>query len=385
MKERKAPVFKSFFQAGFECATGFNSRREWIDQIAATRHDVRVEEDYAAMVRLGLGTAREGVRWPLVDRGLRYDFSTLEPILAAAERHGVELVLDLFHYGYPKDLDPFSEAFVERFSDYCYETARFLKDRLPGPHWFTPVNEPSYFSWAAGDAGLFAPYAEGRSFELKVNLIRAAIQGIDAIRGVLPNARMVNADPLCRVVAPRDRPDLADEAHGFNEYVVFQSWDMLAGRFMPELGGSPEHLDVVGLNYYWTNQWEHTRSGIPLAPDDERVWPLRDLIRWVHHRYPDHDLAITETAHSQPNKAAWLEELAQEAIAVLAEGIPLQGACLYPVLGMPEWHDPSVWAHMGLWEIAEDGARTLHEPMAQALESALYQTAPLIRSRVFMS
>ncbi|AIE84273.1 family 1 glycosylhydrolase [Fimbriimonas ginsengisoli] len=355
--------------AGFECATGWNRDHHWIDQVEATEHDRRVDEDYAAAAALGLQTVREGVRWPVVDRGRRLDYSTLDVMVDAANRHGIEPIWDLFHYGYPHDEDPFSDRFAERFASYCQAVARRVKARMAGPHWFTPVNEPSYFAWAAGDANLFAPHCAGRSYELKVKLVRAAIQGIDAIRGEIPDARILNVDPICRVVPPRDRPDLADEANGFNEHVVFQAFDMLGGRLHPELGGSPAHLGTIGINYYWTNQWVHGRPEITLAESDERCWPLRDLIRWVWHRY-GHDVVVSETSHSQSNKAWWTASVAEEAAACLREGIPLRGVCLYPVLGMPEWHDRTMWAHMGLWEVANDGTRTLHQPMADALRRA---------------
>ena len=32
-------MFRSFFFAGFEGATGYNMHGEWVDQIAATHHD----------------------------------------------------------------------------------------------------------------------------------------------------------------------------------------------------------------------------------------------------------------------------------------------------------------------------------------------------------
>ena len=35
-------MFRSFYLAGFECATGYNMHGEWIDQIAATEHDLHV-------------------------------------------------------------------------------------------------------------------------------------------------------------------------------------------------------------------------------------------------------------------------------------------------------------------------------------------------------
>ena len=32
---------------------------------------------------------------------------------------------------------------------------------------------------------------------------------------------------------------------------------MLSGRAEPQLGGAPKYLDVMGLNFYHSNQWEH--------------------------------------------------------------------------------------------------------------------------------
>jgi len=368
-------LFRSFFIAGFESATGLNQRLQWIDQISATEHDRRIDRDYAMISKIGIHVARDGVRWPLVDTGRKYNFSSLDLLLSASEKHGVEPIYDLFHYGYPRDLDIFSSGFIERFSSYCHAVAERIKFFTDPPHYFTPVNEPSYFAWAAGDAGRFAPHTFGRSFELKIQLARAAIAGIDAIRSVLPRARMVNADPLCRVAIPRNRPDLSEEVRHFNENVVFESWDMLSGRLFPELGGSPSHLDVVGINYYWTNQWEHSAPEIPLAPEDERKWPLQDLIRWVWHRYRQ-PMVLTETAHVGKNRGPWIRQATFEVEEILNEGIPLKGLCLYPILGMPEWHDQSSWARMGLWDLVQTQrglARVPHRSSHRALRDAQHR------------
>lgn len=343
-------LFPSLFLAGFECATGWNAARQPIDQIAATQHDRFLREDYERLAAAGIRGVREGIRWPLVDRGGRYDFSSVEPFVRAGREFGLLQIWDLFHYGYPDDLDPFGQAFVDRFAAYCAAVARYLDRRIDRVPFFTPVNEISYFAWAAGDAGLFAPHARERSWELKVNLARAAIAGINAIRDLMPEARIVNADPVCRVVPPKSQPELEDEARRFNEHVVYQGWDMLCGRVLPELGGSRAHLDIVGINYYWTNQWEHTRPGLPLADDDPRRVPLRDLVTQVWHRYGG-DLLIAETSHAGENRGPWLREVTREVRALWDRGIPLQGICLYPVLGMPEWHAPDEWARMGLWDL----------------------------------
>jgi hypothetical protein len=322
--------------------------------------------------RHGICAAREGVRWHLIDRAGRCDLKSLRPFVDAALRWDIVPIWDLFHYGYPDDLDPFSPEFVNRFADYCYTVARYLDRRMGGPLFFTPVNEISYFAWAGGDEGLFAPHASGRSWELKVNLVRAAIAGIEAIWAVNAGARIVNADPLCRVVAPWDQPELAEEAEHFNRHVVYQSWDMLAGRLLPELGGSRRHLDIVGVNYYWTNQWEHTRPCAPLAPEDPRLLPLSALLSQVHERYGG-AIVVTEAAHHGLNRPGWMAELVGEVIRARAAGAGIQGVCWYPAVGMTEWHEPELFVPMGLWDLVADGdgiRREANVELLAALERA---------------
>jgi hypothetical protein len=364
-------VFRSFFLAGFECATGWNAHGQWIDQIAATQHDLHADADYAGLRSVGIEAVREGVRWPLVDRGGRYDFEPLRPFLEAARRHRIGPIWDLFHFGYPRGCDPFADGFAARFADYCYAVARHVARESEGPWWFTPVNEPSYFAWAAGDAALFAPHARGRGFELKLQLARAGLRGVEALRAACPEAGIVSVDSLCHVVAPVDRPDLAAEARAWNEDIVFQSLDFLSGR-IPDLGGSREALGVVGLNYYWTNQWELGRPEAPLAESDPRHVPLRELVRKAWERYGG-DVMLSETGHAGAGRAPWLAQVAREAEQLLDQGVTLGGVCLYPILGMPEWHDRERWTRMGLWDLAPDGhalRRDLHEPMRDQLRLA---------------
>jgi hypothetical protein len=366
-------MFRSFYMAGFECATGYNMHGEWIDQIAATHHDHHLSEDYARLAEVDIHTVREAIRWPLVDQRGRYDFSSVEPFVHAALRHQFDVVWDLFHFGYPDDLDPFSDGFVDRFGAYCRAAARFICRRMPAPHSFTPVNEPSYFAWAAGEAGRFAPHVQGRGYELKVNLARACLGGVDAIREVCPDARIVNVDPICRVVPPVDASDETIAfARRFNEEWVFQFWDIMRGRLLPELGGRRDRLDVVGLNYYWTNQWEVGKDSVPLADDDPRRVPLADLVRQVHQRYGT-DVVITETSALGDARAPWVHELSVMAEQLLDDGVKLGGICLYPILGMPEWHARDEWRDLGLWDVAPDQhalQRKICEPMLDALCTA---------------
>lgn len=366
-------MFRSFYLAGFECATGYNMHGEWIDQIAATEHDLHCDADYALLDEVGIHAVREAIRWPLVDRGGKYDFSSVEPFLAAAQRHRFDVIWDLFHYGYPDDLDLFSDAFAERFGDYCRAAARFIRQHASRTCFFTPINEPSYFAWAGGEVGRFAPHAKGRGYELKVALARAAIRGAQAIREECPEARIVHVDPICRVVAA-DPTDAAQAEHVrlFNEEWVFQFWDMVSGRMLPELGGSPSSLDIIGLNYYWTNQWELGSEASPLAEDDPRRVSLASLVRAAWERYGT-EIVITETSALGEARAPWIHELSVMAEDLVEDGVALRGICLYPILGMPEWHARDQWTRMGLWDLEREQdvlQRKACEPMMKALRRA---------------
>src|SRR5512145_1534127 len=89
----ESSVFRSFWMGGFECSTHRLSRRKSLgrfagvrlDLISSTRHDEFAVEDYSRLQAVGMRTARDGVRWHLIERPAgRYDFSSLVPMLQAA-------------------------------------------------------------------------------------------------------------------------------------------------------------------------------------------------------------------------------------------------------------------------------------------------------------
>jgi hypothetical protein len=237
------------------------------------------------------------------------------------------------------------------------------------------VNEPSYFAWAGAHVGTFKPWATNRGWDLKIALAKAHIAGVDAIRAACSDARIVSVDPVCRVVAPEtplDRSDMEEAVRHFNDAIVFESWDMISGRICPEVGGRRDYLDILGINYYWTNQWELGRDGVPLADDDPRRVPLREILRKVHGRYGG-DMLITESSHCGEMRGPWMQQLADECEGMLEEGLPLRGVCLYPILGMPEWHCRDQWARMGLWDLIPQSptlGRVPCKPAIAALKAA---------------
>jgi hypothetical protein len=344
------PLLPGFLHAGFECSTHLDRNLRRIDEISLTEHDRHVREDYHRLRGLGIRVARDGVRWPLIDRRGRLDFGSVQPFVEAAEAEGITVIWDLFHYGYPDDIDPFHCDFTSRFADYCYAFARLLARRGHTIPFYTPVNEISFLAWAATDGDLFAPRAAGLGNELKRILVRAAIAGMDALLAVNPRARFVHCDPLINVVAPADAPDLHGEAEYYNYHFVHEAWDMIAGVKEPELGGKPAYLDIIGVNYYGINQWEHQRPGSVLPHDDPRRKPFSELLQRLHTRY-DRPLIITETSSQGELRPQWVRDIGHECLRAVEMGVDLHGVCLYPVIDMYEWHQWETPTRMGLWDL----------------------------------
>lgn len=344
-------VFTSFIMGGFEAACHINGGGRRLDMIGQTQHDIQVEQDYGLLKGQGIQTIREGVRWPLIEKvpGV-YDFSSLEPMAAAAHRQGMQVIWTLWHYGWPDDLDVFSPEFVRRFAAFSKAVALFLHPYTDGVPFFTPVNEISYFCWVGGEVGTVHPYAKGRGYEMKMQLVRAAIACMDAVWEVSPTARFVHVEPLIHVATPPDRPDLKEAALA-NHASQFEAYDMIAGVLHPELGGAAKYLDIIGSNFYHENQWYHGAAYIPWnngAPHQDWV-PLHRLIEQVYLRYR-RPVIISETSHYGSNRPAWMRMITAEVQQVLAHDIPLLGACIYPIIDRSDWEDDNHWHNSGLWD-----------------------------------
>jgi beta-glucosidase/6-phospho-beta-glucosidase/beta-galactosidase len=347
-------LFPTFFLGGFECSTFIWKDRRRRDYVVRTAHDRHLEADYERVQSLGLGVVREAVRWPVVDRGGGYyNWSTVDPVVAALNRYHLTPIWDLCHYGFPDGCNPLEEGCLERFVKYCRAVAEQVATRVHRPHYFTPVNEINFLSGAATDMGWVYPFAKGKYKEMKLALCRMAIEGAKAIREVLPEARMVHVDPIIHEVPPPDHPELADLAWRHEHVEAFEAWDILAGRLHPELGGSPEILDLVGVNMYNFCQSQVNADGTKtvLGPRDPRRKTLGELLQLVWERYR-RPVIIGETSGYQDQRANWLRMVMEECMRALNSGVDLQGVCLYPVVDIEDWNTGE-WAKIGIYDVLD--------------------------------
>jgi len=342
---RSSP-FNSWFMAGFECSTmQFHDGRR-VDAAAASGHDRQVAEDYGLVAAHGLLTARDGLRWPMIERtpGV-YDWSSWLPMLRAADNAGVQVIWDLLHFGYPDWIaDGFSPELPERFAAFCMAAARVFAEERDATPWWAPVNEISYWAWAAGHKGYFQPLGDQRGDECKRQLVRCAIAGMDACRAFDARARFVHTDPVVHVIPHADTDAARDEA-GHERQLMFHSWDAVAGRLWPDLGGRPDLLDVVGVNYYADNQWVRDATRPEWALDRRSVGlaqpgyrPLHEILIEVWDRY-GRPMIIAETGAEGANGPGWLRYVCGEVAVAREAGAVIEGVCLYPVIDYCGWGD----------------------------------------------
>jgi hypothetical protein len=358
-------LFRSFFQGGFECSTHRLRSGTRLDLIRSTGHDLFALQDYKRLAAMGMRTARDGARWHLIERSpYEYDFSSILPMIRAARATGIQIIWDICHYGWPDDLDIFSEEFIYRFSSFAGAFAKLLAAETDEIPCLSPINEISFFAWGAGDEAILNPFATGRGNELKAHLVRATVAAIDEIRSHCPDSRFVQVDPIINIVL---EPEMGDcERREIEGYLRAQyaAWDMVCGGLHPELGGGPEYLDVIGVNYYVHNQWAY--KGKFIERTDPRYRPLEDLLAEVYRRY-ERPILIAETGIEDDRRAEWLSYVCDEIAAALKKGIPIEGLCLYPILNHPGWEDER-HCHNGLWDYCnESGHREIYSPLAEEI------------------
>jgi beta-glucosidase/6-phospho-beta-glucosidase/beta-galactosidase len=363
----QSSLFKSFFIGGFECASHRLLSGRRLDLTAATGHDRFVLQDYQRLQEQGIRVARDGLRWHLIERTpYQYDFSSVLPMVRAADQTRTQVIWDLCHYGWPEDLDIFSTEFIYRLSNMVKEFVKLALNESDQTLFVAPMNEISFFAWAGGESAYLNPFESERPYELKAQLVRAAIEAIEAAWSINSKVRIVHTDPLINVVHDLKRPRDFALAEYYRQ-LMFQAWDMIAGKSCAHLGGREEYLDIIGVNYYSNNQWLCSETSFHperwLEIDDQQYRPLRSLLHEMHERY-HRPIFIAETGAEADERCSWFRYVCDEVFEAMKLGVPFEGICLYPIIDFPGWGDDRI-CETGLWGFADaNGQRELYVPLA---------------------
>ncbi|MFN7141572.1 MAG: beta-galactosidase, partial [Limisphaerales bacterium] len=176
----KTPTIKRGIQGDFRWAVGIEGScipHLNIDEYRWTQHDKQWREDFRLAAKdLRCRWLRYSLCWHLIETSPGvYDWSWADERIHYARELGLNLVVDLVHFGtptwladsfgdveFPLALERFSRAFGKRYSGIVRSVC--------------PINEPLITALYSGDIGLWPPY--GRGLPNYVHLLSNISQGL---------------------------------------------------------------------------------------------------------------------------------------------------------------------------------------------------------------
>jgi hypothetical protein len=366
--------FHSFWMAGYECADHLNAFGIRVDLINTTGHLPLIDVDYKNLSPFKISTVREGIRWSQVEtKPYQYDWSVVGTMIQAGKANNIQQIWDLCHFGFPDDLTPLHPQFTNRFVALCTAFVDFYRSiDAESTLVITPINEVSFLSWLGGDAKGTSPYCTNQGWEVKYNLMKAYIKGIDALKAADPLVRILTTEPLINIV-PSNAVSIEEIkiASALHE-AQFQVTEILCGRMCPELGGSEDYLDILGYNFYYNNQWTsapHEFLDWKKGEENPKFIPLHQLLISTFKKY-NRPFVLTETSHPKEDRPLWIKMIERESQKAFAGGLPFWGICWYPIVNRPDWDYLHDWHYAGIWDDVYNkdlSVRVLHIPTAEAL------------------
>ena len=357
--------------AGVECTVN-RVGDEYFDQLERSGHARRVD-DLDRLAALGVRAVRYPVLWErIAPHGLRHaDWRWTDERLARLRALGVRPIAGLVHHGSgPRDTSLLDPAFPARLAEFAAAAAR----RYPWIEEWTPVNEPLTTARFSALYGHWFPHLRDEAACVRALLrqCEGVARAMDAIRDVIPHARLVQTEDLGMTHAT---PRLAYQAAFENER-RWLSFDMLCGRVrrghalyrhlrwlgitdreLAPLTERPCPPDLLGVNHYLTSErflddrlehyppHMHGGNGRDRYVDVEAVrvcaegpvGPLALLeAAWARYGRP---VAVTEChlGCSREQQLRWLRDVWEAAVAARARGVDVRAVTAWSAFGAYDW------------------------------------------------
>ena len=388
---------------GIECTVN-RVGDTWFDQLARSRHDVRLD-DLDRIAALGIRTLRYPVLWERVaPRSIEaFDWRWSDERLARLRELGIRPIVGLLHHGsgpgYTSLVDPAFPSLLERY-------ASAFAARYPWVTDYTPINEPLTTARFSGLYGHWYPHARHETTFVRalLNQVHATSRAMRAIRRVSPQARLVQTEDCGRSFGT---PETAAQV-AFEEDRRWLTFDLLTGRVtaahpmwrhltlagatareLSALAAHPCPPDIVGLNYYLTSDRfldhrvdrypasSHGGNGRIVYADVEAIRARPEGIvghaahlhaAWARYGIP---VALTEVhvACTREEQIRWLRESVRGAETAQSRGADVRGVTVWALFGAFDW-DSLVTRDAGHYEPGAFDVRS-SPPRPTALAAAV--------------
>ena len=391
------PFQQFIFGSGIECS--FLPHMN-VDQFRWTQHERFWREDLRrARDELGITHLRYAFPWHVLEseRG-KFDWSYSDERMAEFEKLGIELLLDVMHFGTPLWLrqavgDPeFPEA-LERF-------AGELVSRYRGQvKVWCPFNEPLVSALFSGDFGFWPPHSRKWRGYMPVlsRIVQATSRAIRAIRGAMPEATVLLCDSVENFKTRAPQLELEVKRRNLRRFVVLDlllgrvdrnhplfSWLSGYGMSDPDLEwfrSNPQTPDVFGLDYYPHCDWQlDIEDGSIRQRRAENPVGLYGVATAYYERYGI-PLMVTETSvEGKPiNREIWLETMLDHIRRLRESGVPMLGLIWWPMIDQLDWdgaltHRIGKVHQVGLYTLARQKDGTLQRnptPLIKLFKEAM--------------
>ena len=354
---------------GIECTVNRVGDR-FFDQVVRTGHQSRVE-DLSRFAELGITAIRYPLLWERSansEQGFRWE----DERLGRLRELGIRPIAGLLHHGSgPAHTDLTDHAFPGRLAEYAHSVAR----RYPWILEWTPVNEPVTTARFSGLYGHWYPHArsDGAFVRMLLNQVRAIAEAMQAIRSVIPQARLLHTDdagtifatePLVRQAEFENRRrDLAidllfgrvTEQHPLWRYLISSG---ATEREVSWFADNPCPPDTIGANYYVTSDRlldhrlelyppeTHGGNGQQAYADTAAVRATPPLASgfaeilkryWLQYERP---VALTEVhmACTREEQLRWIVEAWDGMKEASRDGVSVRAMCVWSLLGAYDWN-----------------------------------------------
>jgi len=354
---------------GIECTVNRVGDR-FFDQVVRTGHQARLE-DLSRFAELGITAIRYPLLWERVAHA-EDAFRWEDERLGRLRELGVRPIAGLLHHGSgPPHTDLTDLSFPGRLAEYAHMVA----SRYPWILEWTPVNEPLTTARFSGLYGLWYPHARSDAafVRMTLNQARAIAEAMQAIRSVIPQARLLHTDDAGTVFATRPlvrqaefenhRRDLAidllfgrvTEQHPLWKYLVANAATEGELSWFVE---NPCPPDTIGANYYVTSDRlldhrlelyppeTHGGNGTQAYADTASVRatpPLSSGFAEILKRYwlrYERPVALTEVhmGCTREEQLRWVLEAWEGMKDASRTGVPVRAMCVWSLLGAYDWN-----------------------------------------------
>jgi len=351
------------FAVGFEdTAIGVPLRHggRVLDEYELTGHLGQWRSDLARAADTGATAIRYGLPWYRVNPAPGvFDWEWADAVIGhLATETGMEIILDLVHYGSPAWLagsfaDPSYAAAVAR---YAGEVARRYRGAVRA---YTPLNEPLVTASFCGMRGIWPPYLSGdHGWARVVTAVATGVQAaVQAIREADGEAEIVHVEAVQVYETADDsllgelrlwerRSELPTQLITGQLGPEDSMWSWLenhgvTGTTLRRLASEGVMPDVIGLNYYpelSCRELVRLDGNVVHVAYDGGMGRLAQVLRQWHARYRS-PLMITETGveGSTGKKLEWLDELVAGLRVLRREGVPVVGLTWWPIMDFVDW------------------------------------------------